>query len=407
MSNLLKNRNFILFLLGQNMSVFGDILLTTGFSLFVLMTTQSAMQLSIALAISFIPRILLSPYAGVIVDRLPKRNLAIFLDVLRGCWLVTLYIYSLNHTISLITIYTTLAFFSICDTFFMPAFMTIFTRITPKEELQEGNAYMSTLRNLVTVISPLVATSFFAQSGLRILLILDGLTFLLSALLECYMSVEEGMQEAKESIIKEIFKVTDFIKNHTQLKSLLANGILTHIFLFPFLEIAVMHLLLITFKAPETHYGLLQSVISIAAILAGVIALYYNNRKTIADNINAGIFGMLLSVLIFQLLIFKNFRDILMSSSYLPTIYLSLACFMIFLSFHFYGVFFVSYYQREMPIEYMGRYASLKVMCFSAARLIGMFTYGYLIEQDMLTSALITLLVGMGLKVFSHPIFDC
>lgn len=401
-SKLLKNNNFLLFLLGQNMSVFGDMLLTTGFSLFVLISTQSAMQLSITLGISFIPRIILSPYAGVIVDRLPKKKLAIFLDTLRGLWLIGLYFYTLHRPIDLRTIYITLAFFSICDTFFMPAFMTIFTRITPKDQLQEGNAYMSTLRNVVSVISPLIATSLFSIFGLGVLLLLDGLTFLVSAFLEQFMMFKESLNKHKSSIIKEIKDVTHIIKGHTQLKSLLINGVLTHLFMFPFIEIFVMHILLITFQAPENHYGFLQSVISVAAILAGGLALIYSKKKSIADNINIGILGMLISVLTFELLIFKKFRDILMNSSYLPTIYLSIACFMIFISFHFYGVFFVSYYQKEMPIQYMGRYAAIKVMLFSVARLLGMLTYGYLIEKNMLRVTLALLFIGMGLKVFVH-----
>lgn len=400
--SLLHNNNFLLFLIGQNTSVFGDILLSAGFSLYVLLATKSAFQLSIALAITFIPRIFISPYAGVIVDRLPKKKLVILLDSLRAIWLFLLYGLIAHNDLSLWMIYVTLAFFAICDTFFAPSFMSIFTKITPKKALQDANALMTTAKNIVSVISPVVASLLFNHYGIAFLLLIDGITFLISALLECFMSFEDTLKASSAPIHQELSEIINYIRQHIQLSSLLTNGILTHLFLFPFIEIGVMHLLLITFKAPETDYGLLQSTISIAAILAGAIALYYGNRNSVGNNINIGIIGMVIAVFIFELMISKDFRAILMITKSLPTIYLCVGCFVIFLSFHFYGVFFASYYQQEVPSVLIGRYTALMIMCFSVARLLGMFLYGFLFDRGYLTVGLITLFIGMTLKIFVH-----
>ena len=399
---LFKDKNFTLFLLGNNTSVFGDIFLLTGFSLFVILNTKSALQFSLTLAITFIPRIFLSPFSGVMVDRLKKKNLVIFLDIIRGLWLTGLYVISMKTSLTMNMIYVTFAFFAVCDTFFGPAYTTIFTKIIKKENLTSANAISGSIKNTVSVVTPLIASFVFATFGLPLLLLIDALTFFISAFLEFYLSFEDTLATSTQKITSDFNDALNFIDKNIRLKSLLINGNLTHFFLFPFIEVGVIYLLLIIFKAPELHFGFIQSSQSLGAILAGFFAMYYKNKNSLAKNINIGIIGMLISVLLFDLLILKDFRDILLLSNYLPTLYLSITCFVIFLAFNFYGVFFGSFYQGEVPSEYIGRFTSILIMTFSISRLIGMLMYGYLLENDNLSTGLIILFIGMSLKLLAH-----
>lgn len=399
---LLRDKNFILFLLGNNTSVFGDIMLLTGFSLFVMLTTKSAMQFSMTLAITFIPRIFLSPFSGVIVDRLKKKKLVILLDIIRGAWLSMLFIVSIKTPITMNMIYLSLAFFAICDTFFGPAYTTIFTKIVNKEDLASANAISGSIKNTISVITPLIASFIFVTFGMPLLLFIDAITFFISAIVEFYMIFEDKIVFSNNKISSDFNEAVAFINNNIRLKSLLINGNLTHLFLFPFIEVGVIYLLLIVFKAPEMHFGFIQSAQSIGAILAGFFALYYKNKNSISKNINIGIIGMLISVVLFNLLMIKEFRDILLLTKLLASFYLSTICFIIFLSFNFYGVFFGSFYQGEVPSRYIGRFTSILIMTFSVSRLLGMFLYGYLLETDKLNIALIVLSLGMSLKLLAH-----
>ena len=401
-NTILKNRNFLLFLFGNNTSVFGDILLMTGFSLFVLAKTESAMQFSMTMAIAFIPRILLSPSAGVWVDRMRKKPMVIYLDFIRGLWLLGLWGISINADLNLPIIYATLAFFAVCDTFFGPSYTTIFQRIISKDQLSEANAISNTVKSIISVLSPVVASFLFIRYGLALILILDGVTFFASALSELFLVFDDAVRKSDRHVLHEIIEGMQMVYRDVRLKSLVINGNLTHLFLFPFIEVGVIYILLMVFKAPEFHYGVVQSSISAGAIFSGALALYFRKRKSVAENINIGIFGMLGAVLIFELLIFKGIRDILFTSEYLPAAFLSLACFAMFMAFNFYGVFFGSFYQSEVSQNMLGRFTSLFIMTISISRLLGMLLYGALFESNQLEWALIILFIGMALKVVVH-----
>lgn len=398
----IPNKNFLLYLLGHNTSIFGDIILLTGFAFHIMKLTGSTMQFSITIAISFIPRILFSPYAGVVVDRFNKKKMVIFLDVIRSLWLLMLWIYTKNNTLTPSIIYSTLFFFALCDCFFGPAFSTIYPRIVKKEFLSEGNAISNTLTSITNTLSPLIASIIYINLGLPLLLIFDAITFILSALSEVFLTFEDEIVKSSRKISQEFNEGLQLVKTNIQLKSLLLNGNLTHLFLFPFIEVGIVYLLFVKFKSPDMHYGIVRSCISAGAIFSGFIAIHFQKIRSIANNINLGILWMMGAVSTYMLLLFDNFCDILYKMELLPVIYLSIACFIMFFAFGFYGVFFSSFYQSEVPNKLLGRFISLMIMTFSMSRLLGMLMYGYLFESGYLNFALLILATGMTLKLLVH-----
>ncbi len=367
-TKILKNKNFLLYLLGHNTSIFGDLLLMTGFALYIMKVTASTMQFSMTIAISFIPRILISPYAGVVVDRLKKKKLVILLDLFRGFLLLILWHYSRQNTLSLPMIYGTLLTFAVCDCFFGPAFSTIYPKIMKEAHYAEGNAISNTLTSVTNTISPLIASLLFMKFGLAVLLFVDAITFFLSAASEFFLEFNDHLRKSKRKVYSEFLEGLKMVKDNARMKSLLLNGNLTHLFLFPFIEAGVVYLLFVMFKAPETDYGIVRACISAGAIFSGFVAMAYQKKKSIASNINIGILWMMGAVTLFLLLIFKDFCDILYKTDYLPVIYLSITCFIMFFAFGFYGVFYRSFYQKAVPNHMLGRYISIMSMTFSVAR---------------------------------------
>lgn len=69
----LRSANFILLVLGQGISLFGNTMLRFAMSMWVLDETASSTTFATVLAISVIPTILISPFGGVMADRVSKR----------------------------------------------------------------------------------------------------------------------------------------------------------------------------------------------------------------------------------------------------------------------------------------------------------------------------------------------
>lgn len=70
----LLSRDFVLLVAGQGISLFGNVMLRFAMSMWVLDETGSATIFASVLAISIVPTILLSPFGGVLADRVNRRH---------------------------------------------------------------------------------------------------------------------------------------------------------------------------------------------------------------------------------------------------------------------------------------------------------------------------------------------
>lgn len=88
MSKLYKNTDYIYLLCGRATSLLGTMMQEFCLSLYVLKVTGSALQFSLVLALSAIPQVIVSPFAGVIADWFDRKRVLVILDSVSG--LITL-----------------------------------------------------------------------------------------------------------------------------------------------------------------------------------------------------------------------------------------------------------------------------------------------------------------------------
>jgi MFS family permease len=81
---LRQNRNFRLLYVGQTISQLGDWFNTVAVFALVLDLTGSATMVAWMLIVQFLPVALVSPVAGVVVDRVDRRRLMIAADICEG-----------------------------------------------------------------------------------------------------------------------------------------------------------------------------------------------------------------------------------------------------------------------------------------------------------------------------------
>lgn len=84
MTQKLFSKNFVLLILGQITSLFGNFILKLALSMYVLDATGSAAVFASILSIAIIPTILLSPLGGILADRANRRNIMVALDTVTG-----------------------------------------------------------------------------------------------------------------------------------------------------------------------------------------------------------------------------------------------------------------------------------------------------------------------------------
>ncbi|GAA0780233.1 MFS transporter [Hathewaya limosa] len=94
--------NINCYILGRAISSFGTQIYNFILALYILKITGTALTFAITLVLSIIPRIILGPIAGILVDRLDRKKIIVITDILCGIIMLLLYLYMLNHNINII-----------------------------------------------------------------------------------------------------------------------------------------------------------------------------------------------------------------------------------------------------------------------------------------------------------------
>jgi len=179
---LFKNRNFVLYSIGQAFSQFADRLVQIVLIGFVYKRWPgSTFHLAKIFFFTVIPAFFISPIAGVFVDRWNKKHVMIVSDMLRALMILLVPIFFIYRE-SVIPIYIIilLTFASAC--FFLPARLSVIPTLVSKENLLLANS-ASSITWVVAGIMGFSLGGFLAEAiGIRSSLYLNAIVYFLSAL---------------------------------------------------------------------------------------------------------------------------------------------------------------------------------------------------------------------------------
>jgi MFS transporter, NRE family, putaive nickel resistance protein len=176
----LQNPRFTRLYLAQTINLVGDALTWVGLSLlaFELAGAQAGQVLAIALTLRVATFVVLSPIAGVLADRVDRQKLMITTHVAR-MGIVCL----LPFVTQVWQIYAIVWALNLFYAFFAPTYTATIPLVTTLAERSGAIALSSATYQLLGVIGPGIAAGVAAFMGLRQVFWLDGLTFLIAAIL--------------------------------------------------------------------------------------------------------------------------------------------------------------------------------------------------------------------------------
>lgn len=177
MSAPLRLREYRLLFSGQCVSNLGDwldfIALTVLIAYVWEMGPSALAALSIAIAV---PWIFVAPFAGVWVDRWPKKRVMIGTDLARAALVAGLIVApSLPVLLILVFLKTSVA------TFFAPADQATIRLIVPESQLHQANALTQLVTQSTKIIGPALGGLIVAVASPRVAFGVDAATFLVSA----------------------------------------------------------------------------------------------------------------------------------------------------------------------------------------------------------------------------------
>ena len=201
MSQKLFNRDFTLVAIGQLISLFGNAILRFALALYVLDATGSAAVFGTVTAIAVIPTILLSPFGGILSDRVNRRNIMAALDFATAALALGLgLLLSEENAVALITV--TLLLLSVIQACYTPSVNSSVPLLQAEGNLVKANAVVSQVSMLANLIGPVLGGVLYGFFGAMPIILVSGVCFFLSAVLELFIHIPFQPLDAKTGILQ-------------------------------------------------------------------------------------------------------------------------------------------------------------------------------------------------------------
>lgn len=169
--------NFRRFVIGQTVSLVGSWTETVAQALLVLSLTGSGVWLGLATAARYLPVLLLTPYAGLVVDRADKRTVLLFTQASLAALSLTLGTVVLLGAVQLWMVFAVALGFGVLTAFDNPARMAFIPEMVGPGLIRNAVTLNSTMVNVGRALGPVVAASLVAGVGVGWCFIANALSF--------------------------------------------------------------------------------------------------------------------------------------------------------------------------------------------------------------------------------------
>ena len=393
--NLWKKKA-IAFIASQAVSLFGSSIVQMAIVWYVTMQTSSGIWLTILTLSSFLPQMIISPFAGAWADRYNKKKIIILADILIAVSTLILAIFlQINNlaNISLIAIVVVSIIRSIGTGIQTPTVNSMIPLLVSEDKLMKFNGVNSSIQSVIQFASPLVAGGILVLGSISNILFIDVITAVIGVcILSCIKIEQKSIQkiEEKVSTINDIkegirFSISDKLIG----KLLLIYGI----FIFLSVPSSFMSSLIITrnFGQDYMYLSICETIgfvgMFLGSLLLGTWGGFKNRNKTLT-------LGMIL-------------YSIFAIGLGLVTQYWMFVALIFFISFSIpiIQTTTMTMLQEKVQIEMQGRIFSLLNAIFSGLMPLGMILFGVLadivsINYLIIPAGAILLLIGIGIPLF-------
>src|SRR5260221_149364 len=173
---------FTLVWLGQIVSVLASGMTTFAFTIYMYQQTHSATAMGFVEVAYVTPFLIMSPIAGVMVDRYDRKIMMMVSDIAGGlASLIMLILYATGH-LQFWHLYIASIIKGLGTTFQWPAYSAAISTMIPKEQYGRANGMMSLVEAGPGVFAPLMAGALLPFIGVSGILLVDVITFAIAIL---------------------------------------------------------------------------------------------------------------------------------------------------------------------------------------------------------------------------------
>jgi MFS family permease len=194
----LKGRDFSLLFVGQLTAAIGNGAVQLALPWLVLDVTDSAFQLGFAYFFQFLPMLLFGILGGVFVDRWDRRMTIVVVDAIRSVAFLSVGAIYYVGELRVEHIYAVIFLESAMANFFNPARAALLPNLVKPDDLRAANSLMEVARHIGFIVAPPAGGVLVAIFGAAAIMLVDGVTFAISAITVFFISWRPPPRERQQ-----------------------------------------------------------------------------------------------------------------------------------------------------------------------------------------------------------------
>ena len=278
-------KNFYKLWLGELISNIGSGMTAFALSVYIYEKTGSVSYVSLITLLSFMPSIILSPIGGLLADRYDRRLLMIIGDLFSGLGLVYILWNIQAGEKSIVPIFVGITFSSIFTSLLEPSYRATLTDILEEENYAKASGLIQAAGSAKYLISPVIAGMILSVADIRVILLLDILTFITTCLMIFLVrkSMNSETQNYKKDSFKGLLEGLFIIKENKGVYSLVIIMFFVCFFM-GFIQILIrpMILALSSVKTAGMMESLCAAGLLIGSLWIGIAGIKKNYSKILA-----------------------------------------------------------------------------------------------------------------------------
>ena len=317
-----ENLNLSLFLTGKTISLFGSAVYAFVVGLYLLRTTSSALSFALNLALYTLPVVIFNPIAGVTADKFNKKILVVGSDLINGIFLSLIYLIISNFSFNVYLLYFSTFVMTTLTVFFDIALESAKPSLVRESALVKINSQARVIESLSHILGPLIGGVIYGFINLEGFILINAISFLISALIEYFIDYQYNKQPEEETADDKegdtfIFRLKEgfyYIFSSNNLKALIYIFIALNFFFNFTLIVPLPYLMNTIWKIEPDKYGIIQAAFPVGMITGALLTEKIMNKlsyniliKNIIFISAAGVTAFALPIIIFQNIPTSNF----------------------------------------------------------------------------------------------------
>lgn len=370
-------KDFILVIIGQIISLFGNAVLRFALPLYLFDQTGSPTLLGLVSAGSFLPMVVLSPVGGIVADRVNKRNIMVVLDFSTAA-LIALFALALGRMPLVPLLMAVLLLLYGIQGAYQPAVQASIPLLAAPEQLMPANAAVNMVSSLASLVGPVLGGVLYSWNGLRPILYVSCACFVFSAVMETFIRIPHASRGDGGSIWRVAQKdMARSLRYIFREKPVVGRIILLvcafNLFMSSMLIIGLPVILRQTLAVDTLRYGLSQGALAAGGLAGGILAGVLGERLDIR-RAHFLLLGCALGILPMGL-------SLALAPASAGYVVVAVCSFMLMVLSTLFSVQMMAFVQSQTPGELVGKVISCLLALSMCAQPIGQAMYGVMFEQ--------------------------